>query len=166
MWDRIYSRFRGSPAQRQVVEVLLRYGLRVAENRLYCGDIELSLSKVARAAEVDRRAVMSAVAAIWRDEGLRRIFAGLQPTCNLTQMASALGWGVVEIIPVDASQPGILAAVSALLAAEDISIRQAIVDDVQLAEQPRLYIVTEAPLPGRLLASIRESPGVKAVVAY
>lgn len=166
MWDRIYSHFRGLPAQRQVVEMLLRYGLRVEEGRLYCGDIELSLSKVARAAEVDRRAVMSAITTIGEDEELRIIFRTLQPTCNLKEMAPALGWGVVEIIPVDASQPGILAAVSSLLAAAGISIRQAIVDDVQLAEQPRLYIVTEAPLPGHLLAAMRESPGVKGVVAY
>jgi predicted regulator of amino acid metabolism with ACT domain len=166
MWNRVYRYFKSLPAQQRVVELLLRYGVRVDKARLYCGDIELSFIKVARAAGVDRRAVMSVVATIWDEDELRRIFRALQPTCNLQEMASELGWGVVEIIPVDASQPGILATVSSLIAAEGISIRQAIVDDVQLAEQPRLYIVTEGPLPGHLLTSIRESVGVRGVVAY
>jgi len=40
----------------------------------------------------------------------------LQPTCHLKEVAPQMNWGVVEIIPVDASTPGILASVSSIIA--------------------------------------------------
>lgn len=166
MWNRIYDHFKSSPAQQRVVELLLCYGLRVHQEKLYCGSIELSFVKVARAIKVDRRVVMRVVSTIWSEPSLRGIFKALKPTCHLKEMAPEIGWGVLEIIPIDASMPGILAAVSSIIADAHISIRQAIVDDFQLLEQPRLYIVTEEPLPGHLFATIRENKGVKGVVSY
>jgi predicted regulator of amino acid metabolism with ACT domain len=77
-----------------------------------------------------------------------------------------MGWGVVEIIPQDASMPGILSNVSSIIAKEQISIRQAIVDDYQLSEEPKLFIVTEKTLPGRLLTQLRGAQGVKGVATY
>ena len=40
----------------------------------------------------------------------------LQPTCHLKEVAPQMNWGVVEIIPIDASMPGILASVSSIIA--------------------------------------------------
>jgi predicted regulator of amino acid metabolism with ACT domain len=45
-------------------------------------------------------------------------------------------------------------------------IRQAIVDDYQLSEEPKLFIVTEKTLPGKLLTQLRGTPGVKKVITY
>lgn len=43
---------------------MLSYGLRIKDGKIYCGSIELSFSKIARAIGVDRRAVMSTVETI------------------------------------------------------------------------------------------------------
>jgi len=75
-------------------------------------------------------------------------------------------WGVIEIIPEDPSMPGILASVSKILADEKISVRQAIVDDFELSVEPRLFIVMEQSVPGRLIPKIRDAKGVKAVLIY
>ena len=53
-------------------------------------------------------------------------------------------WVVIEIVPSDAREPGILAHVAQVIAARGISIRQAIVDDPDLVEEPRLYVITES----------------------
>lgn len=166
MWQQIYTFFRQYPAQRKVAELLLRYGLRVRDDGLFCGSIELSHAKVARAVGVDRRAVTSTVETIMEHDQLQPVFANLQPTSHLKEVAPHMGWGVVEIIPVDARQPGILAAVADVIADNDISIRQSIVDDYQLAEEPRLFIVTETPLSGDIIEAIRSCSGVRAVIAY
>jgi predicted regulator of amino acid metabolism with ACT domain len=75
-------------------------------------------------------------------------------------------WGVIEIIPADPSMPGILADVATIIATNNISIRQAIVDDFEFTEEPRLYIITEKQIPGTLLSTIRNARGVKAVLIY
>ena len=77
-----------------------------------------------------------------------------------------MNWGVIEIIPENPSMPGILASVATVVANENISIRQAIVDDFELSEEPRLFIVVEKQVPGRIIPNIKKIKGVKAVVIY
>ncbi len=166
MWKKVYDYFQKYPAQQRVVEMLLAYGLRVDGKKIFCGKIELSDSKIARAAGVDRRAVASTIETINKNKWLRKIFSTLQPTCHLKESAPQMNWGVIEIIPVDASMPGILSSVASIIAKAKMSIRQAIVDDYQLAEEPKLFIVTEKPLPSNLLSKLRKAKGVKGVVTY
>ena len=75
-------------------------------------------------------------------------------------------WGVVEIIPTNASMPGILADIATTIADVQISIRQANVDDYMMTEEPRLFIVTETPLPPRLIKKLGRSKGVKGITVY
>ena len=81
-------------------------------------------------------------------------------------VAAEMNWGVIEIIPENPSIPGILAHVAKVVADAKISIRQAIVDDFELSEEPRLFIVAEKQIPGLLIPNIRKIEGVKAVVIY
>jgi predicted regulator of amino acid metabolism with ACT domain len=101
-----------------------------------------------------------------KNEDLKIVFSNLIPTCHLKDVASKMKWGVIEIIPTDARAPGIIADIAAIIADNNISIRQAIVDDFELSEEPRLFIVTEKQIPGSLLPKIRKTNGVKAVVVY
>jgi predicted regulator of amino acid metabolism with ACT domain len=166
MWQEIANYFDGFPKQRIIAQKMLEYGLRVQEKRLFCGSIELSHSKVARAFNTDRRAVTATIETIQNHSNLGRIFSALTPTCHLKDVAPAMKWGVIEIIPKDPSMPGILAEISSIIAAHKISIRQAITNDFELTEEPRLYIITEKAIPGSLIPLIREATGVKAVLIY
>lgn len=158
--------FKRNPAQQKVAQTLLSYGLSVRNGRIYCGKIELSFSKIARAIGVDRRAVMNTVENIEKEEELKKIFSSLQPINHLKEVAPKMNWGVVEIIPVNASMPGILADVAKIIADEKISIRQAIVDDYDVAEEPKLFIITEKALPPRIIKKLSGAKGVKGVVIY
>ncbi len=166
MWKKIYWAFRRFPAQQKVVEAMLSYGLSVKNNGIYCGNIELSISKMARALDVDRRAVMNTVDTISKNKELSSMFKHLSPTANFRDAAAVMKWGVIEIVPEDASMPGILARVANIIAEERISIRQAIVDDYMLAEEPKLYIITEKPLKPETVAKIKRAEGVKAIITY
>jgi len=166
MWKKIYSYFEKYPAQQKVVAAMLSYGLSVKNGKIYCGDIELSASKMARALKVDRRAIIMTADTIMKHKELRDFFSNLVPTCNFKEVASTVGWGVIEIIPKDASMPGILADVARIIADENISIRQAIVDDYVLKEEPRLYLITEKPLKGIMIEKIKKAKGVKGIVTY
>jgi len=166
MWKKIYSYFKRYPAQQKVVAAMLSYGLSVKKGKIFCGNIELSASKMARALKVDRRAIITTAETIMKHKELREFFSDLMPTSNFKEVASKMGWGVIEIIPKDASMPGILANVSKIIADEKISIRQAIVDDYVLKEEPRLYIITEKPLKGNMIEKIKKAKGVKGVATY
>lgn len=166
MWRQIAKYFNAYPKRRKLAQKLLEYGLRVGEDKIYCGEIELSNSKIARSFDVDRRIITDTIKTINEKKELQRVFSQLKSTCHLKDVAREMGWGVIEIIPEDPSMPGILADVAKVVANAKISIRQAIVEDFEFTEEPRLFIVTEKQVPGILIPNIRKINGVKAVVLY
>lgn len=164
MWELLTRYFERFPAQSRVAETLMRYGLSVRPDGVYCGEIAVSDTALARACKVDRRIISATIETIRREPELQAVYTRLEPTCLLKNAAPALKWGVVEIVPTDPHQPGILAHVAGIIASRGISIRQAIVDDPELVDEPRLYIVTEDPIPMDVIGAIKNGPGVKSVV--
>ncbi len=166
MWDKIANYFDKYPSQAKVARYLLKYGLRIDRDQVMCGDVQIADSALARAAGVDRRVVKSTVETIKSDPTLMRFFSQLLPTNHLKNAASAMGWNAIEIVPMNAHEPGIISAVAEILSKGNISIRQAIVDDPMTSEEPKLFIVTESQVPADLIPAIRQAKGVKGVTIY
>jgi hypothetical protein len=163
MWDTLRRYFERYPSQAKIAKTMLRYGLCIRGDSVCCGEIEIADVALARAAGVDRRIVASTVQTIKKDDLLMKVFSELKATPHLKDVAHAMGWSAIEIIPTNASEPGILAGVTGLIADAGVSIRQAVVDDPMLTEEPRLFIVTDREVPAELVPSIRKVPGVKGV---
>jgi predicted regulator of amino acid metabolism with ACT domain len=166
MWKKIAKYFDKYPKRKKLAQKLIEYGLSVKDGKIYCDIIELSSSKIARAFRIDRRIIKATIKTITTKKDLERIYSGLKPTCHLKDVAEAMNWGVIEILPEDPSMPGIIAGVTKILADENISVRQAIVDDFELTEEPRLFIVMEQSIKGQFIPKIRNVKGVKAVLIY
>lgn len=166
MWADIAEHFQRTPAQLAVARTLLTHGFRVAEGRVYSGDVEISDAAIARAADVDRRVVASTVETIVDEPDLRAVFANLRPVAHLKEVAPEMGWSSLEIIVRDAREPGILADVTSIIAGARISIRQAIADDPDLVEDARLFVVTESQVPMELIPEIKAVDGVESVVIH
>lgn len=166
MWARFRPYFKGFPAQERVAQLMVLHGLRVHEGRVYCGDIKISDTAMARAAGVDRRVVTATVRTIDKNAELRAFFDRLRPVSHLRDIAPLMNWGAIEIVPQNASRPGILAGVAAIIAEAGISIRQVVIDDPEIVDDPHGFIITEAPVPERLLPRIKQVDGVKSVVIH
>lgn len=166
MWQVLIDHFRRYPAQERVVRLLIQHGLRLHDNKIHAGDVEVADTAVARAANVDRRIVRSTVETILENPELRSVFTRFQPTLHQKDVAPRMGCGVIEIIPDDAGSFGILAGVSRVISDARISIRQAIVEDPDFTEEPKLFVVTEAAVPGSLIPILQGVPGVKGVTVY
>lgn len=164
MWAKLKPYFKGFPAQERVAQLMVTHGLRVKDDRIFAGDVALTDSAIARAAGVDRRVVTSTVRTIRETPLLDEFFAKLWPVCHLGNVASLMGWGAIEILPTNAALPGILASTSMIIAEAGISVRQVIVDDPEIFEDPRALLITEKPVPERLLPRIRNLEGVRGVV--
>ena len=166
MWARFRASFKGFPAQEKVAQLMVVYGLRVHEGRVYCGEVKVSDTSMARAAGVDRRVVTATVRTIERTPDLKAFFDRLRPVCHLGDVAPLMNWGAIEIVPTQASKPGILAGVASIIAEAGISVRQVIIDDPEIIDEPHGFIVTETPVPERLLPRIKQVDGVKSVVLH
>ena len=164
MWARFRTYFKGFPAQEKVAQMMVLYGLRVHEGHVYCGDIKVSDTAMARAAGVDRRVETATVGTIEKNADLREFYDRLRPVCHLRAVATPMNWGAIEIIAANPSKPGILAGVATIIAEAGISVRQVVIDDPELFDEPKGFIVTEAPVPERLLPRIKQVDGVKSVV--
>jgi len=166
MWARFRPYFKGFPAQEKVAQIMVSCGLRVHEGRVFCGAIKISDTAMARAAGVDRRVVTATVRTIDKNPDLRAFFDRLKPVCHLGEIAPLMEWGAIEIVPTNASKPGILAGVASVIAEAGISVRQVVIDDPEIVDDPHGFIITESPVPERLLPRIKQVDGVKSVVLH
>ncbi len=164
MFDEIMEKFEGSPSQQAVIRLLLERGFSVNDDgRVVSGGIEIPNTGIAREIDVDRRVVDSTTDAILADPELERIFRNISAIPSLMDLAPVLDLTVLTIEVATASEHGIVAAVTGLLADEDIGIRQIISDDPEFSDDPKLYIITDDPVPGDLLVRIRDLSFVRKV---
>ncbi|ADJ13452.1 amino acid-binding protein [Halalkalicoccus jeotgali] len=162
MFDEIMAKFEGSPSQQAVIRLLLERGFSVSdEGRVVSGGIEIPNTQVAREIGVDRRVVDSTTDAILADEDLRLVFQNISQIPSLMDLAPVIDLSTLTIAVRDAGQEGIVAAVTGLLADNGISIRQTVSEDPEFTDEPRLYIVTDEPVPGDVLNELRELPFVR-----
>jgi hypothetical protein len=164
MFDEIMRKFEGSPGQQRVIRLLLERGFSVNdEGRVVSGTIEIPDTQVAREVGVDRRVVDSTTAAILEDDRLRRIFQNISQIPSLKDLAPVLDLHVLTVEVQEADRPGIVTAVTGMIADRDISIRQAISEDPEFTDEPRLIVVTDESLPGDLVAEIADLSYVRQV---
>ncbi len=164
MFDEIMEKFEGSPSQQAVIRLLLERGFSVNDDgRVVSGGIEIPNTGIAREIDVDRRVVDSTTNVILDDPQLRRIFQNISQVPSLMDLAPVLDLTVLTVEPDDAERKGIVAGVTGLLAARDISIRQTISEDPEFTDEPRLYIVTDQDLPGEVITEIRDLEFVRKI---
>jgi len=164
MFDRIMQKFEGSPSQQKVIRLLLERGFSVSdEGRVVSGGIEIPNTQIAREIDVDRRVVDSTTDAILADEELRRIFQNISSIPSLMDLAPVLDLTVLTVEVGDADQPGIVATVTTLLADAGISIRQTVSEDPEFTDEPRLYIITDADVPGDVLNDLKNLDFVRKI---
>ena len=164
MFDEIMGKFEGSPSQQAVIRLLLERGFSVNdEGRVVSGGIEIPNTGIAREIGVDRRVVDSTTNAILEDPELKRIFQNISSIPSLMDLAPVLDLTVLTVEVEDADEPGIVAKVTTMLAEAGISIRQTISEDPEFTDDPKLYLVTDDPVPGDLLVEIRNLPFVRKV---
>jgi hypothetical protein len=162
MFTEIMEKFSDSPSQQRVIRLLLERGFSVNdEGRVVSGGIEIPNTGIAREVDVDRRVVDATTDAILADDELRPIFQNISAIPSLMDLAPVLDLSVLTVAVGDAEQPGIVATVTGAIADHDISIRQTISEDPEFTDEPRLYVITDEPIPGNLLNEIRDMPFVR-----
>jgi len=167
MWRQISDRLEDYPGRQKVARALVELGLTVKEGpKIYCGGIELSDVKIARFLNVDRRTVKDTAQLISSDPILKPVFERIRPAGPfLAEAAKFLGYNVIEIYA-DSHTVGIVAQSTALIAQENIAIRQAVADDPDLTPEPKLTLVVEKQPSGVILQKMLKIPGVTKISTY
>ena len=164
MFDEIMRKFEDSPSQQAVIRLLLERGFSVNdEGRVVSGGIEIPNTGIAREIDVDRRVVDATTDAILEDEQLRPIFQNISAIPSLMDLAPVLDLTVLTVRVTEADRHGIVAAVTAVLADREISIRQTISEDPEFTDEPRLYLVTDEELDGEVINEIRSLSFVRKI---
>ncbi len=167
MWRKTSEYFKAYPERLSVAKVLVENGLNIKNGKIYCNEIEIPVLKVARVAKVDRRTVVETIKMIQKNDELRLIFTHMRSAgLSLKEIARPLNLGVVEITPEDPKMIGILAKAASIIAAEKMSIRQALTDDPELSPEPKLTLIADRKLPGKLIPKFLKIEGVAKVSVY
>lgn len=166
MWRQISDQLKEYPGRLKVARTLVELGLSVRNGRIFCGEVEQSELKMARAIGVDRRTVRETAEFIESDPVLQSVFKGLKPAGPfLPNVAKYLGYRVIEIYA-DPHEVGIVAGATALISKEGISIREVVADDPDLTPEPKLTLVVEKEPSGDALQKMLKIPGVTKLATY
>ncbi len=167
MWRKIEALMVGHPERLRVVRTLLENGFSLRDEGIYLNDIEVPIVRIAKSAGVDRRTVDETIRMIENSPELKALFSNLRSAgMSLKGVAKQLGLGVVEIVVEDPLRPGILAGASQLFSELGISIRQALVDDPELAPEPKLVLIGDKAVPGEIVPRLLQIEGVTRVSVY
>ena len=161
---RIEDYFANYPSQMKVVEIMMRYGISVRDENAYAGTVKLTDAALSVAAGVDRRVVRSTIDRISLVPELSALFSKIGCMAVLDKAASLIGCSSIEIVPDDDSRPGTLAGIMNILSDAGINVKQAVVRGEKDEKVSHLVIVVVGTIPGDVLASIRDSPGVSKVI--
>ena len=144
-------------ARRLVAAEFLRLGLKVdGAGRIFVGSIEVPPAKIARALDVDRRVVIETATFIAKDDKLLQIFYRMESRAFMGNVAKELGFDTIEI-RADPDKVGIVAAVTRILADENIAIRQIIGDDPDIFPDPVLTIIINGRISARAIKRLKAS---------
>jgi predicted regulator of amino acid metabolism with ACT domain len=167
MWNKIQAMMEGHPERLRVIRILLENGLGLRGNEVYLNDIDIPVVRIAKVAGVDRRTVDETIRMVEAIPELKLLFSQLRSAgLSLRGVAKQLGLGVVEINVEDPHKPGIIAGASQLFSELGISIRQALVDDPEMAPDPKLVLIGDKPVPGEIVQGLLRIPGVTKVSVY
>lgn len=167
MWRRIVDYFKESPQRLRVAQAIVRHGFHVDKpGSIKCGEIRIPLKSLGMAlGNIDRRTVRATTEDICQDPELCEFFKKLRPAGpSLERVSSVLGYGVVTIFVESPETPGIISEVSSMIAGYGIAIRQIIAEDVSIYEEPCLKVITQNPLPGRVIETLASIKGVRKVI--
>lgn len=154
MWETVRKYFREFPAQERVAMTMMKDGFSIREGgRIFCGPVEISAAKFARAIGVDRRAINSTAKTILAVPELKDIFTKLKPATDMSDVAKSLGYGVIEF-RADARAVGIIAKVTAMVASKGIPINQIMAQDPYMIPDAKVTIITNSKIPGDLVTEI------------
>jgi hypothetical protein len=167
MWSQIEKYFKDFPAQLKVARLLFERGFQVREDgQVVSGDIEIAHTQIAKEAEVERRAVDSAVQTILSKPELKRIYTNLRQVYSLQEVAREFNLGVIVFVPEDAREKGIIANVTRKVSERGLSIKQALSEDSGIGTQPKLTLIIEGEIPPELISEIRKLPGTRSITVY
>jgi predicted regulator of amino acid metabolism with ACT domain len=144
----------------------LTHGFRVeSAGVVKCRTIRIPLKSIGDALGIDRRTVRSTTEAICSDPKLYELFSRIEPAGpSLEKVSKVFGYGVVKVYVESPELPGILSEVASTIADYNVPIRQVIAEDVAIYEEPCLKIITQEPLSGSVIDSLRAIKGVSRVV--
>lgn len=166
MWRTIVEHFHDSPQRLAVAQAIVRHGFRVEEpGIIMCDMIKIPLKAIGDSLGVDRRTVRATTEDICEDENLCKFFRGLMPAGpSLEKVSKNLGYGVVTIFVESPENPGILSEVTSTLAGYAIPMRQVLAEDVEIYQEPCLKVITQGPLPGKVIETLSNIKGVTKVI--
>ena len=167
MWKKLDEKFNKYPARMKVAKKMIELGLSLNENgKIYCGNLKISDKSLATAACVDRRVIKSTIEIIQNDPELSNIFTNIMPAGTLLKnIAKSLNLGVIEI-EVTSENEKILSSVTKIISENNVNIRQAYAEDIEMEEYPHLTIITNETVPAETINEFLKIKGVNRVSIY
>lgn len=164
--ESVEKHFENQSKRLSVVQVLLDHGISIVKGTLCIDSLRIPTTSVAAVARVDRRLVLRVIEEVQRDPDLRFFFERLRVEPTPMEIGRFSEAGIVEISVENAKAPGIIAAVTTLIAKYGISIKYLVAQSSELTPSPTLIFQPEKRMPKALYDELEKIEGILEMNVY
>lgn len=154
--------FRDYPVKLKLAVSMYNNGMALRNGKFYSGDMEISLSEVARANNINRRTVYETIKFIENKPELARLVSEFKPCLDRGEISNLIGNQVIMIFPRRGTFSKTLTSVFGIISKymchlEDFSARNCGKDELFMR------LIFDRPLPNAVLDQMKGLPYVRKV---
>lgn len=157
--------FHEYPARKKVAEMIFKSGFSVRDGKVFAGDVEIPISSIARASNVNRKVVYHTIEYIEKNYALKSIFERIEPMPSLRRVGPIVGWDVLEFDMDINSLSCALRDVLEILSRPECHVRQVIGEEPLLSEG-KIYVVLTRPVPMDILKKLKNLSTIKDITLH
>ncbi len=100
--------FKDQPIKRKIIEGLYKSGISIRDGRFFISNIEISVTEISKAFDVNRRTVYETLKAVENSEPVKKIMEAIAPSSDISRIATLTGSQILTVITSNGRYPSVI----------------------------------------------------------
>ncbi|CAC11182.1 hypothetical protein [Thermoplasma acidophilum] len=154
--------FKEHPIKLRIVDGLYTSGISIRNGRFFTNDVEISVSEIASAFNVNRKTVYETIKLVESNDSLRRVMSSIKPMADIADVALLTGNQIITAYTTLGHFPYVFKEIFNTISKYGCYIREVFSRNMS-QEESFIRIIFYRPIPDRIIGQIRKIDGVKSL---
>ncbi|MGC8608271.1 MAG: regulator [Thermoplasmata archaeon] len=154
--------FKDQPIKRKIIEGLYKSGISIRDGRFFISNIEISVTEISKAFDVNRRTVYETLKAVENSEPVKKIMEAIAPSSDISRIATLTGSQILTVITSNGRYPSVISQLFPVVTRYGCYIREIFSRNMG-PDESFIRIIFYRPLSGKVYDEVSKIDGVKAV---